>query len=147
MKVITYSPLETKKLGELLAKEVLKTKNGNAVVVALEGNLGGGKTTFIQGFAEGLKLKNKITSPTFLIFRHYKLQTIRYKHFFHMDAYRIKKLSELEPLGFKKILSLPRSIVLIEWGERIKKALPKKTRWLEFRHGRKENERVIKFKI
>lgn len=146
MRLITHSPLQTKKLGGLLAKEILKAKNGNAVVIALKGNLGAGKTTFIQGLAGGLKLKNKITSPTFIILRHYKLQTTHHKHFFHIDAYRIKKLSELEPLGFKDVLSLPKSIILIEWAEKIKGALPKKTVWLEFRHGRKENERMIKFK-
>jgi tRNA threonylcarbamoyladenosine biosynthesis protein TsaE len=143
MKFVSDSPAKTKQLGMLLAKEILKEKGGEPTVVGLRGNLGAGKTTFIQGFAEGLGLKNKIASPTFIIFRHYKLRTARHKHFFHMDAYRIKKISELGPLNFKEIISFPGSITLIEWPEKIKRALPSKTKWLEFRHGQKENERMI----
>jgi tRNA threonylcarbamoyladenosine biosynthesis protein TsaE len=133
-------------LGRLLAEETLKNGIGKPTIIGLTGNLGSGKTTFIQGFAEGLGLKNRITSPTFVIFRHYKPQTTHYEHFFHMDAYRIGKISELKPLNFKEMISTPQSVVLIEWPEKIKGALPKKTIWLEFRHGRKENERLIRIK-
>ncbi len=133
-------------MGCFFAKEILRKKSGNPIVIGLKGNLGAGKTTFIQGFAEGLGLKNKITSPTFVIFRRYRLKGKKYENFFHTDAYRIKKASELKPLGFGKIVSLPKSISLIEWPERIKRALPRKIKWIEFRHGRKENERTITFK-
>ncbi len=145
MKIVTDSPLKTKKIGELLAKEILKERNSAPVIIGLRGNLGAGKTTFIQGFAKGLGLRKKITSPTFVIFRHYGLRGASRRHLFHMDAYRIKKVSELSPLNFKEMISIPRSVILIEWPERIKKALPKETRWFEFRHGHKENERIIKF--
>lgn len=145
MKVVSDSSKKTKELGRLLAKEILKEHSSQPVVIGLEGNLGSGKTTFIQGFARGLSIKNRITSPTFVIFRSYKLRATSCELFFHMDAYRIKKLSELEPIAFKEIISVPKSILLIEWAEKIKKALPRKMIWLEFKHGRKENERIIKF--
>ncbi|MEK7651199.1 MAG: tRNA (adenosine(37)-N6)-threonylcarbamoyltransferase complex ATPase subunit type 1 TsaE [Patescibacteria group bacterium] len=140
------SPSKTKKLGFNFAKKILKEKFSQPIIVGLRGNLGSGKTTFIQGFARGLGIKNRIMSPTFVIFRHYLLRKKSRAHFFHMDAYRIKKLSELKHLDFEEITSLPKSVVLVEWPEKIKKALPKKTKWLEFRHGEKENERIIIFK-
>ena len=69
---ITTSYKQTQKLGEELAKEVLvlrrtQGKNNSAVVLGLRGSLGGGKTTFLQGFAKGLGVKEKILSPTFVI--------------------------------------------------------------------------------
>jgi tRNA threonylcarbamoyladenosine biosynthesis protein TsaE len=144
--MISNSPSKTKELGRLFAKRILKEKSTRPVVVGLKGNLGSGKTTFIQGFAIGLGVRQKITSPTFVIFRHYPLKKSSRAHFFHMDAYRIKKISELKHLKFDEIVSLPGSVTLIEWPEKIKKALPEKTQWLEFRHGKKENERTINFK-
>jgi tRNA threonylcarbamoyladenosine biosynthesis protein TsaE len=146
MKFISDSPSKTKKLGALLAKEILSGKNGKPVVIALNGNLGAGKTTFIQGFAGELGVKNKIMSPTFVIFRHYRLKKNPREHLFHMDAYRIGKISELDPLGFKKIISLPGSITVVEWPEKIKKALPKNSIWISLKHGKKENERVLEMK-
>ena len=139
------SPSKTKELGFNFSKKILKEKSFRPIIIGLKGNLGSGKTTFIQGFARGLGIKNRITSPTFIIFRHYQIKKKNRAHLFHMDAYRIKKLSELKHLGFEEIISLPKSIVLVEWPEKIKRALPKKTRWLEFRHGKKENERIIEF--
>jgi len=61
---LTKTPSQTKKIGELLAKKILKTKPKKmALVVGLEGDLGGGKTTFLQGFAKGLGIRQKILSP------------------------------------------------------------------------------------
>ncbi|MGC9610662.1 MAG: tRNA (adenosine(37)-N6)-threonylcarbamoyltransferase complex ATPase subunit type 1 TsaE [Minisyncoccia bacterium] len=151
MKILSDSPSKTKKLGVLLAKEILKTKNDDSVVIGLKGELGAGKTTFIQGFAEGLGIKNKITSPTFVIFRKYKIPRHKltvndHEFFYHMDAYRIEKISELNPLEFKKIMTLPGGIIVIEWPEKIKKVLLKNTIWLSLKHGSKENERILEFK-
>jgi tRNA threonylcarbamoyladenosine biosynthesis protein TsaE len=151
MKIRTDSPLKTKKIGALLAKEILEESSDRPIIIGLKGNLGSGKTTFVQGFAEGLGIKNRITSPTFVIFRKYdiprhKLTTNGYSFFYHMDAYRIKNVSELIPLNFKEMVSVPRSVIVIEWPENINKALPKNTLQMEFQHSRKENERIIKFK-
>lgn len=150
----TKSSSETKKLAATLAKKFVKKSPGkNALVFGLKGDLGSGKTTFIQGFARAIGIKCRLLSPTFLIIRSYKIpktkadgQWSMVKSLYHIDAYRIKKLSECAPLGFKKILSKPENIVLIEWAERIKKVLSRKTIWLEFEHGKKENERIIYLK-
>ena len=151
IKIKSDSLSKTKKLGYLLAKEILKESSGHPIVIGLKGNLGSGKTTFIQGFAKGVGIKYRITSPTFVIFRKYEIPRRRSKingskFFCHMDAYRIRKISELAPLNFKEMISAPGAVIMIEWPENISGALPKNMSWLEFRHGRKENERTIFFK-
>ena len=132
---LTTVPWQTKKLGEILAKEVIKTKpSKRALVIGLEGDLGGGKTTFLQGFSKGLGIKQKITSPTFVIMRRYKIQNTGYKiqNFYHIDYYRIEKPKEILDLGFKEIISNPKNIVAVEWADRIRKILPKKVIIIKF---------------
>jgi len=131
---LTTTPSQTKKLGEVLAKEILRTKiKKTAFVIGLEGDLGGGKTTFLQGFARGLGVKQKILSPTFVILKKFKIprkETVHYllsavRWFYHIDCYRIQKPKEILDLGFKEIISNPKNIVTIEWADRIRKILPK----------------------
>ena len=98
-----------------------RIKKKNALILALSGNLGSGKTTFIQGFLRAAGIRRKITSPTFVLIKNYKIQTENYKRVYHIDCYRIKKSKELLDLGLKEILNNPENIVLIEWPERIKK--------------------------
>lgn len=138
-KIITASPQKTQKLGEVLAKSVLKEKNRkNAFVLGLIGDLGGGKTTFLQGFAKGLGLKEKITSPTFIIMR-------RIKNFYHLDCYRLEKTTDLLGLGFKEIINDPKNIVALEWADKMKSLLPKTTRFAHFKFlDDKKREIVIK---
>lgn len=141
----TNSSKDTQKIAVDLAKKFSATKaKKNALVFALQGDLGSGKTTFTQGFLRALGVKRNITSPTFVLIKNYKLQTKSYKFLYHVDCYRIKKPSELTDLGFKAILNNPKNIVLIEWPERIRKILPKNFIWLKFEHGEKENQRIIK---
>jgi tRNA threonylcarbamoyladenosine biosynthesis protein TsaE len=124
--IITYNHSETQKLGEDLARDILKNKSKNqARVLGLTGNLGGGKTTFMQGFAVGLGVKEKILSPTFVIMKHFG-------NFYHIDCYRINKPEEILELGFKEILAIPSNIIAVEWPEKIKKFLPKDTIYIDF---------------
>jgi len=127
---ITSSSVQTKKLGEKFAKEILAKKSKKkSFVIGLEGELGGGKTTFIQGFAKGLDVKEKILSPTFVILKKFKIKD---KNFYHIDCYRIQKSKELLSLGFKEIISNPKNIVTIEWADKVKKIMPKNTLWIQF---------------
>ena len=138
-KYLTKNPAQTKKLGEILAKEVLRTKGSRkrALIIGLEGDLGGGKTTFLQGLAKGLGIKEKILSPTFIILKRFKVknstphQKLRFgtgqefKNFYHIDCYRIQKPKEILGIGFKEIISNPQNIVAVEWSDKNKKILPK----------------------
>lgn len=149
MKIISKNKKQTQKIVGILAGEILKTKikSKNALVFALSGNLGSGKTTFAQGFLRGLGIKKKITSPTFVLIKNYELRITNYgnyKRIYHIDCYRVKKSADLTALGLKEILKNPENIVLIEWPERIKRALPKNTIWLKFKHGEEESVRYIR---
>ncbi len=143
---VTKNPKETKKLAAILVKEILKTKTrGNTFVLGLEGDLGGGKTTFLQGLAKGLGIKQRTTSPTFVILKKYKIQNKRYKiqNFYHIDCYRTQKPKEILDLGFRNIISNPQNIVAIEWADRIKKILPRNTIKINFEFVNQNTRRII----
>lgn len=137
-KIITKNFRETQKLGENLAQSILIYQNSSnhytsrsrsivtAKILCLEGDLGSGKTMFLQGFAKGLGIKEKILSPTFVIYK-------KYKNFYHIDCYRLNKPEEILELNFKEIISDPKNIVAIEWPERIKKYLPKNSIKIKFK--------------
>jgi len=151
---LTSSPSQTKKLGEKLAKKILEKRTKNkAIVLGLEGDLGGGKTTFLQGFAKGLGIQEKILSPTFVIIKKFKIPvrvvscsfSCNFVYFYHIDCYRIEKPKEILDLGFKEIISNPKNIVAIEWVDRIKKVLAKEIIILKF-HFVNKNKRKIEIK-
>ncbi len=148
------SSTQTKSLAEDLAKEILKySSQKEAVIIGLVGDLGSGKTTFLKGFAKGLGIKQEILSPTFVILKKFKITKIKnqkskikkFETFYHIDCYRIKKPKEILNLGFKEIISNPQNIVSIEWADRIKKILPKKTIFLNFKF-KERNKRIIRMK-
>ena len=146
IKYTTKSFEQSQKLGEVFAKEILKSGlQKGAVVLGLQGNLGGGKTTFLQGFAKGLGIKQKVLSPTFVILKRFVVNK-RFKNFYHIDCYRLKNEKDILELGLKEIISDPKNIVAVEWSERIKKVLPKNSILIKFKFI-DENKREINFKI
>lgn len=118
----TKSAQETKDLGEELGHYVSQ-KEGNATVICLYGDLGSGKTTFVQGFAKGLGIRSRLLSPTFIIVRRYSLIE-RAGFLYHIDLYRIKNEKDLRELGISEILADTHSFVLIEWAEKLDSLLP-----------------------
>jgi tRNA threonylcarbamoyladenosine biosynthesis protein TsaE len=116
---------QMRKFARILAEELLRIKLKQSLVFSVSGELGSGKTTFVKGFAKGLGLKEKITSPTFVIIKHYILKTGRFRRFIHIDAYRFTEPDEILALGWEKLVSNPKNIVMIEWAENIEKFLPK----------------------
>lgn len=125
-----------------------KTDDGKgAVVVVLSGELGAGKTTFVQGFLRGMGVRRRAPSPTFIIVRRYRIPRGKTEkaisQIFHMDAYRLKDVSQLATLGFEEMIRDPQNIVLIEWGERIKTAVPRGAARVRFGYDKKEGVRKI----
>jgi len=113
--MLSPSPHSTLKLGQ----DFGETLDGSELVL-FSGVLGAGKTVFIRGIAEALKVKSKITSPTFNIFRIYDCvfpKTGEKGEIYHFDAYRLKKYADLETLGFSEILQEKNSAILLEWPE------------------------------
>lgn len=118
-KYLSNSVTQTKEIAANLAR------NSTAHVFALSGELGAGKTVFVKGFAEGLGIKEKIISPTFVLIRQHPIPATR-KVLYHIDLYRLSSVTDLKNLGLEEILSDPNNIVLIEWVEKLKK-LPKES--------------------
>ena len=135
--MISQDVSETQKLAQELATKL------SSRIFALVGDLGAGKTTFVQVFLRALGVGGRITSPTFVIIKNYVLKNKDYKRAYHVDCYRLKNSEELLALGFKEILDNPQNIFLIEWADKIKELLPKNTLWIKFEHGKNKNERNI----
>lgn len=141
--IIANSAKEMRELGKKLAEEIIKTKRKRALIIGMEGELGSGKTTFIQGLAKGLGIKEKVASPTFVILKKYKIpaRVIKSARFFHIDCYRIK-LKDLLELGFEEIVENLQNIIVIEWAEKVKKIL-KNALWIKFKYTGKDKRKII----
>ncbi len=141
MAVVTKSAQETQALGEKIGNNL---KGGE--ILALYGELGSGKTTFLQGLAKGLGIKERILSPTFIMMRQYPL-AINHQpsimNFYHIDLYRIENEKDIEGLGLEEIWSDPKNIIAIEWAEKIKKVLPKKRIDIFFEYVEGEERRIM----
>jgi tRNA threonylcarbamoyladenosine biosynthesis protein TsaE len=130
MEYLTENSAETKEVGIELSQQ-LKSKKG-ALIFGFKGDLGAGKTTFLQGLAKGLGIKYKIMSPTFVIMNRFPIKKGKFRNFYHIDCYRVENFKEIEDLGFKEIISDSKNIVCIEWSEKIKKILPKDIASIKF---------------
>lgn len=122
----SHSEIETRDFAKKLAKKI---KGG---VIALTGELGAGKTVFVQGLAEGLGIKEKIISPTFVLVRQHKLPNHR-GFFYHIDLYRLEGGESFNHIGLEDFISDPKNVVVIEWAEKIKNLLPKNTLWISLK--------------
>jgi len=121
MEAKTNSPKETKKVAEKLAKTLVPGS-----VIALFGDLGAGKTVFVQGLAKGLGIRRKITSPTFVFMRSYPfLFQKKPLTFYHIDLYRGQDSGDFKNLGLDEIFAED-AVVVLEWADKIKEILPKK---------------------
>ncbi len=143
MNYLSKSSLETEKIGENLGKEIAENKISKKIIL-LFGDLGSGKTTFLKGFASGLNIREKILSPTFIIFRKMKIPKKK-GHFFHFDCYRIRDKKELKDLGFEKIIDNKENVVAIEWPNIIKNSFKKDAICINFKFIN-ENKRRISIK-
>lgn len=144
VEIITKSANETKKAAALLAKRIKEHPlSKKALVVALEGNLGSGKTTFIQGLAEGFGIKENVLSPTFVIQKDFLLSLKNFRNLYHIDAYRLKNPRELLELGFNDLIKNPENLVVVEWADRVTKLLPKNILRIVFRHLRGNRRKIL----
>lgn len=115
---------------DLLTQLQIKDRD-KAVVLALSGDLGAGKTTLVQTIARDLGVIEVVTSPTFVIMKQYETSDKYFSKLIHIDAYRIEDVTEMKPLGFENLLKQANTLICIEWAERIKPLLPKDTLTLE----------------
>ncbi len=123
------------------AKDFLAQLNGRSVI-ALEGSLGAGKTTFVQGLAESLGIKKRVLSPTFVFLRSYKLENQPFRIFHHFDLYRCQSERDVKSIGLEEILLDKDCLIAIEWPKVAKEILPRNSVWLKFKKIN-ENSREI----
>lgn len=134
IELISNSENETKLIGKEFAKDL---KRGDVVV--LTGDLGSGKTKFTEGILQFFGLENEISSPTFTIVNEYVRDDV---NIYHFDVYRLEDEDEFYAIGGEEYFE--NGICLIEWGEMIKNALPKKYTHITFsRNLENENKRII----
>lgn len=128
--IISSQPSETMEFSKRLAHHL---KPGD--VLALEGDLGAGKTTFTKGLAEGLQIKKTVNSPTFTIIKEYKGSLPLY----HMDVYRLEDSEE--DLGFDEYFEGD-GVTVVEWAHLIEEQLPSELLLIELRHGGDQNRTI-----
>lgn len=129
----TRSVDETRSLAEALAG---LARPGDVVLLA--GDLGAGKTAFVQGFGRGLGVEERITSPTFTLVHVYDGRLPIH----HLDVYRLEQLSEALDLGLPEMLD-EGGVVLIEWGEAILPVLPHDFLEVRLTFGEGDDDRQI----
>ena len=128
--MLSKSPEETIEFGLRFAK---KLKGGE--VIGLIGELGSGKTTFIKGLAEGLRVDDTITSPTFVILKPYRGKIANKKiELVHIDAYRIESIDDIKSVGIEDYLGRDDVIIVVEWAEKIREILSQNTIYINFKH-------------
>ncbi|MBI4193286.1 MAG: tRNA (adenosine(37)-N6)-threonylcarbamoyltransferase complex ATPase subunit type 1 TsaE [Candidatus Colwellbacteria bacterium] len=128
-------------LGEAIRSGAPRTR---ALVIALRGELGAGKTVFVKSLARALGARGAITSPTFILSRAHRLPAqLPYRALHHMDWYRVRTPRELSALGFPKLMRDPTNIVAIEWPERAPRLVPRGAVSISIRHGGSALERII----
>jgi tRNA threonylcarbamoyladenosine biosynthesis protein TsaE len=151
--IITNSSIQTKKIAakkafDFIAEKLKKNKKRKkAVVLFLKGDLGAGKTTFLQGFAKMVGVKEKVLSPTFILIRKMSIKKnfLNLKNFYHIDFYRLSSKKDLSSLKLKEILNNPTNLVAIEWPDKFDIFLPKPFIVLDFKILDK-NKRLVTFK-
>ncbi len=118
IKVISNSPFFTNGLGKTFSRVISRGD-----IILFTGELGGGKTTFITGIAEGLGLVGKVSSPSFTILNEYVISSRR--ELVHVDLYRLENIDEIEGIGLDDYFYKDTSIICVEWGDKIKEYIKK----------------------
>ena len=116
LEFISSSPSFTRSLGKVFSRYLV-----SGDILLLSGELGGGKTTFISGIAEGLGISGNLSSPSFAILNEYKIN--KKSKFIHADFYRIEDTGETEVVGLDDYLYGQSVIACIEWGDKIREGL------------------------
>lgn len=127
------SPDQTRRIGARLGQGL---ECGD--VICLQGELGAGKTTFVQGMAQGWGSLDGATSPTFVLVNEYRRPDGA--HLFHLDAYRLESAAEGEELDIERLTS--EGALVVEWPERVEAALPKEDLWITMEHVAEEQRRI-----
>jgi tRNA threonylcarbamoyladenosine biosynthesis protein TsaE len=134
LEFFSRSPEQTRRLGIRLGALL---KPGD--LVCLSGDLGSGKTTLVQGLAQGFGSLDFVSSPTFVLCNEYRRPNGQV--LFHLDAYRLSGAPEAEDLDFDRMIE--DGVLVIEWPERIQSILPRERLWLNLRYIAEEQRGMV----
>ena len=117
IEIMTFSPEETRRLGEMVGQDIERQ-----TFISLSGDLGSGKTVFVQGLARGLDVPpgDRITSPTYALVNEYSGRLA----LFHADLYRISGVAELFDIGFDDLCTAD-TVLVVEWADRLGPDFPR----------------------
>lgn len=127
------SPEQTRRIGIRLGSEI---KAGD--IICLQGNLGAGKTTFVQGLAQGWGSLDSASSPTFILVNLYR--RANGDQLFHLDAYRLESMLEAEELDLDSMMM--EGALIIEWPERLSDLIPRERLWINLDHMAEEHRQM-----
>jgi len=130
---LSRSPEQTRRIGQYLGA-ALQTGD----VICLQGDLGAGKTTFVQGIAQGWGSRDWVSSPTFMIVNVYRNEDEN--QLFHLDTYRLESTLEAEELDLQTMQA--QGALLIEWPERMERLIPRERLWVKIEHVNQEERRM-----
>lgn len=139
---VTDSAAGTQAVGEALAACLQPGQ-----VLALRGDLGAGKTTFVQGLARGLGVAGRVSSPTFVLVNEYAVgHGAHGLRLIHIDTYRLgpRTRGEADAMGLEELFEDPDAIIAIEWAERVADLLPADHLLLELRYGPAPDARLLR---
>jgi tRNA threonylcarbamoyladenosine biosynthesis protein TsaE len=122
---------------ELAAAIAVLARAGD--IVLLSGDLGAGKTAFVQGFARAIGIEEQVTSPTFTIAKSYEGTGLRLNH---LDVYRLEHLQEAEDIGLAELVD-DGSVTIIEWGEAVAPVLPADYLAVALAYGDGDDDRLL----
>ncbi len=150
--ILSKSLQDTERIAREFAENLFTTlwkDRGEAVIIQLQGDLGSGKTTFVQAVAKAFGIRNTVTSPTFVLEKIYIIPPENskeggFQQLIHIDAYRLADKADLSSIGWERIIKESKNIIFIEWPERVDGAFPEKTAKISFRFI-DENTRELTF--
>lgn len=142
--VVSRSEENTQNLAKEIWQKYEAHRNKRAIVFALQGEMGTGKTIFTKGLAKAMGITDLVTSPTYAIENEYGATQDK---LYHIDAWRLEKSDELKALGFESLIK-NKSVVSVEWAERVSDIIREFDDeaiiiWIKIDFGKKENERII----
>ncbi|MBI2309566.1 threonylcarbamoyl-AMP synthase [Candidatus Collierbacteria bacterium] len=148
--ILSRTPENTQNLAKELWQKYEGFVGKRAIIFALEGQLGAGKTEFTKGLARAMGIKKEITSPTFNLVNHYSLLFTPYS-LLHIDAWRLESSSELGSLDFSKTIS-DKSVIAVEWADRVTNVIRRYQEeaviiWVKIKYGKSKNDRLISWGI
>jgi tRNA threonylcarbamoyladenosine biosynthesis protein TsaE len=145
MQITTSSEKETFAFAK---KYAARLRGGE--VIGLSGDLGAGKTVFVKGLAAGLGARATVTSPTFVLMKIYPVRkkSSAVKYLCHIDAYRLSRARDLLAIGAEEYFGRADTVTVIEWADKIKKILPKKTRYVKIKNiSDASNQRILEYQF